>query len=139
MPYALRSDVEIDIPPAFLIQALDDDGDGIEDPGLWDAILAGTDAEIDGFLSRRYPLPLAVSPPALRAGAAVLVCERIHGRRGLHGEKNPFTKRAEDFRKLLESIASGKASLDVGQAPARPPISVIGEQAGTVPRQRLNG
>jgi len=139
MPYAVRTDIETEIPPAFLVEALDDDADGIEDAGLWDAINAAVDAEIEGYLSRRYPLPLADVPPSLRAGAAALVLEKLHGRRGKSGDKNPATKRAADFRKMLEAIASGDAALEAGKTNARPPVSIISESAGTVPRQRLNG
>jgi phage gp36-like protein len=139
MSYVLRADVEVEIPPAFLTQALDDDGDGVEDAGLWAAVVGAVDAEVDGFLSRRYPLPLAEVPASLRAGACVLACEKVHGRRGAHGDKNPWTKRAGDFRKFLEALAKGDAALEVGRVQARPPVSIVSEQSGTVPRRRLNG
>lgn len=139
MPYVLRPDVETKIPPAFVVQALDDDADGVEDTGAWDALAAAVDAEIDGYLSRRFPLPLSDTPAALRSGACILACEAIHQRRGAYGDKNPFTVHADAFRARLEAIAAGKAELAITQKPARPGISIISESAGTVPRQRLNG
>jgi phage gp36-like protein len=139
MPYALRADIEARIPPAHLTEALDDNGDGLEDVGLFAKIAAGVDSEIDGALSQRYALPLASAPAFLRAGACVLTCETLFQRRGIPADQNPFTAAAGKFRAKLEDIASGKSPLEVGTPPARPPISIITEPAGTVPRSRLNG
>jgi hypothetical protein len=138
MPYLVRADVEGKIPPAQIIEALDDDNDGIEDAGLWDKIADGINGEIDGVLSQRYAIPLPTIPAWLRPGACVLACETLFQRRGIAADSNPFTSAAGKFRTKLEAIASGKASLEVGQAPAKPPISIITEAAGTVPRHKLN-
>ncbi len=139
MPYVLRADIEAKIPPTSMIEALDDDADGEEDAGLYDKISAGIDSEIDGYLSQRYPLPLASEPAFLRAGACSLMCETLFQRRGTAPDANPFTAAAAKFRTMLAAIAAGKQPLEVGIAPAKPPISIIYETAGTVPRSRLNG
>ena len=139
MPYVLRADIEAKIPPAQITEALDDDNDGIEDEGLWDKVAAGVDNEIDGFLSQRYALPLATAPAFLRSGACALACETLFQRRGIPAEQNPFTGAAGKFRTKLEAIATGKSLLEIGTPPAKPPISIITEPAGTVPRHRLNG
>lgn len=139
MPYLVRADVESKIPPATIVEALDDDNDGIEDYELWDKLAATIDNDIDGALSQRYPLPLAAPPAYLRAGACVLACETLFQRRGIAADQNPFTSAANKFRAKLDALSTGKESLIVGAAPAKPPISIITEPAGTVPRSRLNG
>ncbi len=139
MSYVVRSDLTARIPPATLTEALDDEASGSESPGLWDSIAATIDTEIDGFLARRYTLPLASPAASLRPGAASLMGEALYQRRGIPSDANPFSTGAADFRKYLADLASGKASLHVAAAPASLPISIISEPAGTVPRSRLNG
>jgi phage gp36-like protein len=137
--YLLRADVESKIPPAQIAEALDDNGDLLEDPGLWAKMLAAVESEIDGALSRRYSLPLSDPPAYLRAGACALACESLFQRRGIPAEGNPFTAQAAAFRSLLGQLASGKQTLQVGTAPTKPPISIIYETSTTTPSRRLNG
>jgi phage gp36-like protein len=137
--YLHRDDIEARIPPAHILEALDDDSDAIEDEGLWDKISATIQGEIDGHLSRRYTIPLSDPPASLRAGAATLACELLYQRRGIPAEANPYAKAAAEFRAWLTDLATGKAALTAASTPARPPISIITEAAGTVPAARLNG
>lgn len=139
MAYLVRADVEGKIPPAQITEALDDDNDGVEDVGLWEKIAAGIDSEIDGAIAQRYQLPLPTVPVWLRPGACMLACETLFQRRGIAADQNPFTDAAGKFRVKLEAIANGEAKLDVVQASAKPPISIIYENAGTVPASKLNG
>lgn len=141
MPYITQDDLSPEIPADFVTQALDDDADGVADDGVWDLVSAAVDRAIDSYLGRRYAVPITLDPlPAIIPQAAVIfACELLHQRRGQHGDKNPFTKRANGWRESLERIATGKESLSLSTAPVRPPISVISESAGTVPRGRLNG
>lgn len=139
MHYTDRDDIEANLPPSFLVQALDDDGDGIEDAGAWAKVSAAVDADIDGYLSRRYPLPLPTIPRILRAFATSLALEKLYNRRGMTGDKNPYTTAANTARDHLAAIANGAENLAVGTGPARPSISVISERSGTKPRSRLNG
>lgn len=137
--YLNRSDVESKIPPSQIIETLDDDGDRLEDAGLWGKLADAVASEIDGPLSQRYSLPLSDPPAYLRAGACALACEILLQRRGLPAEANPFTSQATTFRSLLRDLATGKQPLQVGAAPARPPISIISEPATNTPSRRLNG
>lgn len=141
MSYISQADLSAEIPADFVTQALDDDADGVPDAGVWELVAAAVDRSVDAYLGRRYAVPLTMSPlPAVVAQAAlVFACELLHQRRGMSGEKNPYTKRADAWRKTLERIASGEESLTVTTAPTRPPVSIISESAGTVPRGTLNG
>lgn len=139
MSYFTRAALEQLIPPAFVVEALDDDSDGVEDAGLWDEVVAGAENEVDSYLERRYALPLATVPAMVTEAAKIFACEILHQRRGQHGDKNPFTKRAAAHRETLEKIATGDITFGPKQAPAKSPVSIISEPAGTVPRGRLNG
>lgn len=137
--YLVRADIEAALPPQFITEALDDDGDRVEDFGLYDKLAAKIQSEIDGELSRRYTLPLSTVPARLRSGAADLLCELLYKRRSIPADQNPHTAAANTFRTWLADVAAAKTPLIPGQAPARPHISIISEPAGTVPSGRING
>lgn len=130
MPYSSRDDVTIDIPPDFLVQALDDDGDRVEDEGLFQKIQARADRKVDALLSSRYTTPfVGVIPPLVAEAATVFCGEMIYGRRGRTGEENPFGAAADDYRERLLKIADGEAELALSNRPARPPVSLITERS----------
>jgi len=137
--YFTRSALETIIPPVFLIEALDDDADGHEDSGLYDELAAAANAACDEFLARRYPVPMTPVPAMVSNAAKIFAAEMIYQRRGLYGDKNPFTNRADAHRVTLENIATGKVTFGAAAAPTASPISIITESAGTVPASRLNG
>lgn len=128
MPYVTQSDLESRVPAAFITQALDDNGDGEADAGLWDKVAAAVDAQINGRLEGRYAVPLAAPLPSVVTEAAlVLAAEALYLRRGLSGDQNPWAKQAEAVRERLERIGTGKAELTYQSTPAKPGGSVIGE------------
>lgn len=140
MSYVTQGDLVNLIPADFVTEALDDDGDGIADDGAWDGVADEVSQEIDSYLEQRFALPLTPPYPAVVSQAAkIFACELLFQRRGIHGDKNPWTARAGHQRTALGNIASGKATLKIGSEPVKPSISIISEDAGTVPRNRLNG
>jgi phage gp36-like protein len=140
--YSTRADLEAIIPPQFIVQALDDNGDGTEDDGLFAIIAASADAQIDGYLSGRYATPFSPVPPLVRECAKVFIAESLYQRRGYNSEANPYTARANQLRKQLESIGNGNGSLggvsESGSSP-RPPISIVTEPSRTTPTFTING
>jgi len=52
-PYVNMGDVAGRIPGPFLVQALDDNADGLADSEVWDKVAADTAEEIDGALGKR--------------------------------------------------------------------------------------
>jgi phage gp36-like protein len=132
MSYITQSDLESRVPPAFIVQALDDDGDGEADAGLWDKVASAVDAQINGRLEGRYAVPLAAPVPAVVIEAAlVLAAEALYLRRGISGDQNPWSKQADGIRDRLERIGSGKEALKNEVSPARSGGAVIGEPART--------
>lgn len=123
-------DLEALIPADFLTQALDDDGDGQVD--AWEVVRTGACREVDAILGVRYAVPFAAPLPAVVVHAAVtFAAEACYVRRGVTGEKNPFTKAADASRKQLREIAAGALPLDPTIPRARPSASIITEPSRT--------
>lgn len=130
MSYFLRSELEAKVPALLIVQALDDDGDGVEDAGKWDALVADVERAIDGRLEGRFTVPLAAPQPAVvHESAVVLAAEAIYMRRGLAGDQNPWVKQADALRARLEKIGSGDLPLTPQAQPAQSSGAVIGESA----------
>jgi hypothetical protein len=147
MPYVVQSDLAADIPPDFLLQALDDDGDGVQDAGLWDLIAQQVSDAIDGQIGVRYLVPLAPNiglypytygfPPIVANAARVLASEKLYGRRAVAGQANPWTSRANLIRGMLDKIAAGSMPLDPADNRKDPSASVITEPMQSVGGGRL--
>jgi phage gp36-like protein len=132
--YTTRAALGAIIPPQFVLQALDDDGDGVEDAGLFDQVLANAQQEVDGILGKRYATPFASPIPNLVGNATLIfVGEALYTRRGYGDEArpNPFAERAKDIRKQLVAISNGEGALSPDLDRKKPSASVITEPAKT--------
>jgi Protein of unknown function (DUF1320) len=103
--YVAQTDLLSIIPSQFLIDAMDDDGDSVADPGVWQAISDKVDIAIDSVLAENkvvLPLSPPYPEPVLNA-AQYAALDRLYLRRGVQaGEHNPWSKRARDS---MESLA----------------------------------
>lgn len=135
MPYLLQTDIEGDLPPQFLIQALDDDNDGFADFEVWEKVETSAREEIDGTLGQRFGVPFSAPiPPVVKAAMRVLVMERIYLRRGFSGENNPWSSQASETRKKLNAIAQGEQPLTPDINRAKPSVTALTEPAKTSSR-----
>ncbi len=124
--YVLLANLEADLPPQFLIEALDDDSDGVIEATTWNKVAAAVAAEIDGLLGQRYTVPFQNPLPAIIPHAArILALHKLYQRRGVEDKANPFAKSAEDIRAKLSAIGSGKESLTPGIEQASQAVSII--------------
>ena len=131
MSYFTRAEIELRIPPAYLKGALDDDGDGAEDPGLYDALAEQADGAVDALLEGRFAVPFATAPRRVREAALVFACEMLYARKGVGANENPWTKRAETEREALAEIAAGNAPLEAESAEDLDGGAVLTEDART--------
>jgi hypothetical protein len=135
MPYVLLSDLPADIPPDFLTQALDDDGDGVQDPGLWDLIAQQVSDAIDGDIGVRYAVPLVPNlgrypltngfPPVIVNAGRTLAAEKLYGRRGTADQRNPWASRANAVRSSSSSARASFRWIRTTSAPIRAPPSSL--------------
>jgi phage gp36-like protein len=138
MPYVTKADLEGLIPPQFLLEALDDDGDGAEDAGLWDRVAAQAGEAVDALLGQRFAVPFASPLPALVSQAAkIFAASALYRRRGMTSDRNPFAKEEERLSVKLSRIGEGKEPLTPEADRAQDSISVISEDAKTYPAGRL--
>lgn len=143
MSYVELTDLEGQIPPPFLIQALDDNGDGEID--AWPQVQASAQEDVDALLEGRFAVPLTLSPlpRIIRRAAVAFACELCYRRRGLTDAENPWKSRAEAFRKLLTSITAGDLKLsvtpDADAVAVDPPGSVIVFDSGLGAPGRILG
>ena len=105
-------DLSDKMPYAEIERALTDN-DGNDAIGVWGLIQTGVADEINGLLAPRYNrnTPDTLHPRLVTA-AKWLTLETLFMRRGLYGEANPATSKADAERKALREIGSGKVILD---------------------------
>jgi phage gp36-like protein len=115
MAYATQADLETRYGADAVLTAADRDGDGTADAAAIERALSGASEEIDGYLAKRYALPLAEVPGLVRD-----LCERLAFAR-LHTFTVPEAVQAEadKARRTLKDISDGTVELSLaGKAPA---------------------
>ena len=135
MPYTTRPQIEALIPAPVLIQALSDDGTGVELDGLIGAVIQNASDRVDAYLETRYTVPLDSPPASVRNACLVFACHMIYERRQIFGEKNPFNQQMLAVQKELEKIQEGTVALNATsalspQVTARPLEMRMGKQDG---------
>jgi phage gp36-like protein len=134
MNYVETTDLLGIIPTAHLTEALDDDGDGVADAGVFCSVADTVSRDIDARLGQRYSTPFVYPYPAVVVFAArILALEALYARRGQKDDKNPYGKQAEAQRAKLDAIGAGTQPLQPGQQRADPSATAITARAHTTP------
>lgn len=101
MDYA---DLSGEIPLAEIVNALDDNNDGAADEAAWASVQASAAERIADAFGGTVPAEHArAADYALR----IFLCEILIRRRGMSGERNPFTAQASALEKRLRALATG--------------------------------
>jgi len=133
MAYVTRDQVNAKLPAPLLLDALDDDGDGQEDDGVFNAIVATASQEVDGYLAGLFTVPFPDPAPAqVSAAALMFTLDAIYGRRAQGGEDhsaNPYRSQVKFWRERLQKIGNRELPLDVSQVKAFTPGAAITENA----------
>ena len=134
MRYVELTDLVGLLPNARLTEALDDNGDGQPDPGVFDSVADTVSRDIDSRLGQRYTTPFPYPYPSIVIYAArILALEALYNRRGQTGDKNPFGKQADAQRAKLDAIGAGTQPLQPGAKRAEPSATAITEESKTKP------
>ena len=113
LPYVTRNEVLSKISNSDFVPFLDDNGDGIEDPGLLDNIIAVASNAADAFVASIYKTPFTEYVPAkIHDAALVFTVEMLYQRRLAPTEQNIFKPQADMWREILKSIGTGQIPLD---------------------------
>jgi phage gp36-like protein len=114
MAYITNEDIERRLGTTTYLQLCDDDGDGFAEAGIVDEARAGAEGELDGYLARRYRLPIDLAVHADVAAVLVslaldLVEHRLRARR----PPVPEVTAARYARAIrwLEGVADGSVDL----------------------------
>jgi len=134
--YVLMTDLSARLPGKFLIQALDDDKDGLADLPVFESIQKTVKEDIDGRIGQRYePYTFGANPPALlKSAAAIFAMELLYSRRGIDAKNNPMTGQANAMRAKLDDIGNGKQPLIPIAKPTNASGIVVAAAAKTVSR-----
>ena len=81
-----------------------------------DAAIADADAEIDGYLAKRYSVPLAPAPRVLNKFSKDIAVYNLFSRVGIDegSEEKNYLNRYQAAVKFLTLVAEGKVSLGAG-------------------------
>lgn len=113
MAYITEAEIRSAIGAETLLKALDQDRDGVADPGEFERLEALAARRVNARLTGVVTLPITGTVPDAVADAALAVlcdmCERLAG---LSGERNVHAAEARNALELLDRIREGKASLE---------------------------
>lgn len=112
MAYCSSTDITVLIPSHVLLQALDDDADGVADTGVLDSIIEAASNKVDALLQQTSgALDTPYGQIAVRA-AICFACFMVYQRKGnmADGERNPYESERKDYERLLTKIADGAGS-----------------------------
>jgi len=126
MSYVTQTQIETAIPAPHLLDALDDNRDGVADTGLLTAIIAQASQAVDAFLCGLYDVPFTDPPAIVKEAAFVFACELIYARREMGGDdkKSPWLGRANAWRTQLQKVAGSELPLDSTTTPTIPGVAV---------------
>jgi len=117
--YITRAAIEGLVPPKDLLRALDDNADGVEDAGLFDALAGLAEDEVNGLISGAVDVPITEDQPALLKHAArVFLCRLLYDRAGVALDANPWARQSDALRERLNRIGRGEDFLERTAAPA---------------------
>lgn len=119
--YATRADIETIYGARHLETLVPSD---VDLDGAVAAAIAAAQAMIDPYLRKRYQLPLAIVPAAIKAAAIDLACWKLAPSADRLSEE--IAKRAKIQIDFLKDLAAGRADLDELEA-------VAGSGAAAIP------
>jgi len=130
MAYILKSELKGLIPDEYLDGALDDDGSGLPDAGVWDGISTAVDTEINGRLKDKAAEMATAAGALLKAAATALAIYFAYKRRGVANDANPWADDAKRWQDRLDAIGKGDEQVtDQGSDPAS--ADIVGEDSRT--------
>ena len=135
MSYITNSDIESRLGSATYVQLTDDDGNGQADVAVVDEARLGSEGEVNGYLARRYQVPIDLTTyPELTELLATVTLDLVERR--LRQRRPPVpeaaVRKAEQTIQWLEGVAAGTLELpSAAPLPANPAHGIIAESSGS--------
>lgn len=107
MPYCTQQDLTDRFGADELLQLADRNLDGIVDAEVIAGAIADADAEIDGYIASRYPLPLADVPPMLVRRACDIARFFLYSKHPTDTVKAAY----DDALRWLRDVNAGRVAL----------------------------
>ena len=118
MSYFELEDLEADIPPDFLVQALDDNADGEID--AFTKVQTRACQMVDSLLESRFNVPFNPVPSKIKQAAVLFACWLCYARRSVPEKDNPFANSKSAIERKLEKIEAGDLGLSVAPTAQEP-------------------
>lgn len=114
MAYVTNADIEQRLGSSAYVQLTDDDGDGVANAGVVNEARIGAEGEVDGYLARRYRLPIdLVTHPDIAGVLASFTLDLVEYR--LRSRRPPVPRDAVAARaramRWLQCVANGVIEL----------------------------
>lgn len=135
--YATLADLQAVLNPVELTQLADDDGDGSPDSVVIERAIADAQAEVDGYVGTRHPVPLPTPPALIRRLTVDLAIWNLYNRRDLVTDARKA--QADAARKLLANIAQGTVTLGLPVSQQAPPPPSIVSSTRVFTRNQTEG
>lgn len=142
MSYITNSDIETRLGSQAYVQLTDDDGDGTANSDVVDEARLGAEGEVNGYLARRYQVPIDVGTYTELSGLLASICLDLVELR-LRSRRPPAPReaieRAERTRLWLKGVAGGSIALPgVGTLPPSATEGIVAESLGETRRLFLD-
>ena len=125
--YCTQDDLLGRMQPEVLVELADDDGDGVADVTIVEAVIESASALIDGYCQSRYPVPISPVPDVVTRICVDLAIYDLHVRRGLDPDSadGAIAQNRKDAIGFLRDVSRGVAALPTGTTePHTPPTPV---------------
>jgi hypothetical protein len=117
--YTTRAAVEANVQADLVVRACDRNGDGAEDTGVYDALVATVGTEVEALVAPAVDCAdLSAAPAVMQDAALKIVCDRLYRLIATPPRDNPWTADAEAARALLRRIGAGELAVDAAVAGA---------------------
>ncbi len=125
MSYISNSDIQTRVGPSAYVQLTDDAGSGSANEAVVDEARAGAEGEVDGYLARRFAVPIDLSRHPELAGILASISLDLAEYR-LRLRRPPIPAEAVARRDAavawLQGVAGGVIDLPAAAAPAPTPL-----------------
>lgn len=111
--YSKIEDIKGMVEEGVLIYLTDDQNTGEVDISKIEEAINDADSEINGYLQKRYPLPLPTTPPVIKKLSKDIALYNLFSRKGIDKDKNDETIlfRYKNAVRFLENLSKGIVNL----------------------------